>query len=236
MIINTRPKILSSKLNSLSNDKNLEVINAPLSSVEAIHTDISEQDWKFKLKNANYYKNIIFTSQASAIFGLVNLLKHADVENFNIFAVGPATKNIITSKGIDSLTPSEPSSKSLLSLIKSNYPGRNLLFCGQNSNRYLQENLIGSIDEVACYELVYSKEELTKFLKGPKITLIYNFLTFSFLFDSIKLSIMEEKIFVVASERIKEKILEITKEINLEIFVAKDPSDNSMLEKAKEII
>jgi len=236
IIINTRPELLSSNLISLCKSQKIQLVNAPLSSVKAIHTNISEQDWKLKLKDANYYKNIIFTSQASAIFGLVNLLKHADVENFNIFAVGPATKNIITSKGIDSLTPSEPSSKGLLSLIKSNYPGRNLLFCGQNSNRYLQENLMGSIDEVPCYKLVYSKEELTKFLNGPKITLIYNFLTFSFLFDSIELSIMKEKIFVVASERIKEKILDLTKDISLEIYVAKDPSDNSMLDIAKKFI
>jgi hypothetical protein len=56
------------------------------------------------------------------------------------------------------------------------------------------------------------------------------------MFESLDLAIIKNKIFVVASKRIREKILEITKEINLEIFVAKDPSDNSMLEKAKEII
>jgi hypothetical protein len=47
---------------------------------------------------------------------------------------------------------------------------------------------------------------------------------------------MEEKIFVVASERIKEKILDLTKDIGLEIYVAKDPSDNSMLDIAKKFI
>jgi uroporphyrinogen-III synthase len=73
MIINTRPKILSSKLNSLSYDKNLKVINAPLSSVESLTFNIDTINLKSRLQENGYYKNIIFTSQASAIFGLASL-------------------------------------------------------------------------------------------------------------------------------------------------------------------
>ena len=96
--------------------------------------------------------------------------------------------------------------------------------------------LEGDIDEIICYKLVYSKANSDLIENGPEITLIYNFLTFLYMFESLDLAIIKNKIFVVASKRIREKILEITKDINLEIFVAKDPSDNSMLEKAKEII
>ena len=236
MIINTRPKILSSKLNSLSNDKNLEVINAPLSSVESLPFNVDKINLKSRLQKNGYYKNIIFTSQASAIFGLASLKELAEMKSFNIFAVGPATKSVIANAGINSLTPKEPSSRSLFTMIQKHYPGRNLLLCGENSNKYLQVKLEGDIDEIICYKLVYSKANLDLIEDGPKITLIYNFLTFLYIFESLDLAIIKNKIFVVASKRIREKILEITKEINLEIFVAKDPSDNSMLEKAKEII
>ena len=236
MIINTRPKILSSKLNSLSNDKNLEVINAPLSSIESLPFNIDAINLKSRLQENGYYKNIIFTSQASAIFGLANLREIAEMKSFNIFAVGPATKSVIANAGINSLTPKEPSSKSLFSMIQKNYPGRNLLLCGENSNKYLQEELKGNIDEIICYKLVYSKANLDLIENGPIVTLIYNFLTFLYMFESLDLAIIKNKIFVVASKRIKEKILDITKDIKLEIYVAKDPSDNSMLDKAKEII
>ena len=127
MIINTRPTILSSKLNSISNDKNLEVINAPLSLVESLPFNVDKINLKSKLQENGYYKNIIFTSQASAIFGLANLIELAEMKSFNIFAVGPATKSVIAKAGINSLTPKEPSSKSLFGMIQKNYPGRNLL-------------------------------------------------------------------------------------------------------------
>ena len=236
MIINTRPTILSSKLNSISNDKNLEVINAPLSSVESLPFNVDKINLKSRLQKNGYYKNIIFTSQASAIFGHANLIELAEMKSFNIFAVGPATKSVIAKAGINSLTPKEPSSKSLFTMIQKHYPGRNLLLCGENSNKYLQVKLEGDIDEIICYKLVYSKANLDLIEDGPKITLIYNFLTFLYIFESLDLAIIKNKIFVVASIRIKEKILEMTKDVKLEIFVSKDPSDNSMLEKAKEII
>lgn len=236
MIINTRPKILSSKLNSLSYDKNLKVINAPLSSVESLTFNIDTINLKSRLQENGYYKNIIFTSQASAIFGLACLKEIDEMKSFNIFAVGPATKSVITKAGFNSLTPKEPSSKSLFSMIKKNYPGRNLLFCGENSNKFLQKKLEGVIDEIICYKLVYSKTNLDLIADGPKITLIYNFLTFLYMFESLDLAVIKNKVFVVASMEIKEKILEMTTDINLQICVAKDPSDNSMLERAKEII
>ena len=236
MIINTRPTILSSKLNSISNDKNIEVINAPLSLVESLPFNVDTINLKSRLQENGYYKNIIFTSQASAIFGLANLKELAEMKSFNIFAVGPATKSVIAKAGINSLTPKEPSSRSLFTMIQKHYPGRNLLLCGENSNKYLQVKLEGDIDEIICYKLVYSKANLDLIEDGPKITLIYNFLTFLYMFESLDLAIIKNKIFVVASKQIKEKILEITKDIKLEIYVAKDPSDNSMLEKAKEII
>lgn len=236
MIINTRPTILSSKLNSISNDKNLEVINAPLSSVESLPFNVDKINLKSRLQKNGYYKNIIFTSQASAIFGLAHLKELTEMKSFNIFAVGPATKSVIAKAGINSLTPKEPSSKSLFTMIQKHYPGRNLLLCGENSNKYLQVKLEGDIDEIICYKLVYSKANLDLIEDGPKITLIYNFLTFLYIFESLDLAIIKNKTFVVASIRIKEKILEMTKDVKLEIFVAKDPSDNSMLEKAKEII
>ena len=74
MIINTRPKILSSKLNSLSYDKNLKVINAPLSSVESLTFNIDTINLKSRLQENGYYKNIIFTMKKILNLLLLNLL------------------------------------------------------------------------------------------------------------------------------------------------------------------
>ena len=236
MIVNTRPKLLSSRLIELSSDLNLNILNAHLSKIVTTDLKADFQKTKKLLDRVDTYKNLIFTSQASADIGLKIIKRYTDIDLnlFNIFSIGPATKKLLYSKeGINSITPDEPSSESLLKLIQSKYPGKNLLFCGDNSNKFLQNNLKESIDEISCYKLQYSDQDLKKITKYHRIILIYNFLTFEFIYKTVDSSFLNEKIIVTASKRIKDKINILSKNQNLKVYAAKDPSDESMLSLAK---
>ena len=235
MILNTRPKILSKRLNKLAQDQSLKIINAHLSDIEPTIEEKNLIELELKLKNISSYKNIIFTSQAAVIHGLPFINRFITNGEWNIFSIGPATKGMLLNNGVDSISPSNSSSKDVLNLIEQDYPGKNLLFCGDNSNNYLQGKLKENIDEIICYKLVYNKLELDKVSNGPKIILIYNFLTFSFLFKSLDHEILKDKIFIVISERVKDKIQSLSKSLNLRIYVTKEPSDSSMLEVAKNL-
>jgi hypothetical protein len=56
----------------------------------------------------------------------------------------------------------------------------------------------------------------------------------SFILENIDQNLLNQKDFVVASDRIKEKALEINRD--LKIVVSEDPSDEEMLVAAKNFI
>jgi uroporphyrinogen-III synthase len=238
MIINTRPEVLSNKIISLCADQKISITNAHLSEIQPLLIEEVLEKSKLELSNINSYKNIIFNSQAAAMIGISILLNQTNIkiQDCNIFSIGSATKGLLLKQDINSVSPDEPSSESLLKLISEDYPGRNLIFCGENSNRYLQKNLNEDIDEIICYKLIYLKFGLDKISSGQNIILIYNFLTLSFLLSNINHRLLEDKIFIVASQRIKDKAKELIENEDLRIFIAKDPSDYSMLEEAKKFI
>jgi hypothetical protein len=92
------------------------------------------------------------------------------------------------------------------------------------------------IDEIVCYKPVFKKNELANIYEGRDIILISNFLTADFLLKNLKPKILAKKIFVVASERIKNKVLENFNDNIFDLCVANDSSDNAMLKKALEFI
>ncbi len=240
MIINTRPKNLSQNINTLCAKEKIDLTNLHLSEITPISSKEVIESWERKLEDIESYKNIIFTSQTSASYGLEILKAKIDLKEIqsNIFCIGLATKKIIEDKGMSSILPNHPSSEFLAELILEEYPGRNLLFCGSNSNRTLQKILKNNIDEIACYDLIYSDFDVTSLNQGPKIVLIYNYLTFSFIHKAIGHKTLLEKIFVVSSQRIKDKIKKNfgNEGLDMKIEVAESPSDESMLKKAKEFI
>ena len=75
MIVNTRPRLLSGKLVELSNNLNLEILNAHLSEIVSLDLGQDFQSSAGYLNKISAYKNIIFTSQASAEIGLRILQK-----------------------------------------------------------------------------------------------------------------------------------------------------------------
>ena len=240
MIINTRPKNLSQNINALCTKEKIDLTNLHLSKITPVSSKEVIESWRTKLESLQSYSNIIFTSQASASYGLAILKTKIDLIKIqsNICSIGLATKQIIEDKGMSSILPNQPSSEFLAELILEEYPGRNLLFCGTNSNRTLQKILKNNIDEIACYDLIYSDLEVASVNQGPKIVLIYNYLTFSFIHKAIDRKTLLEKIFIVSSQRIKDKIRKNfgNEVLDMNIDVAESPSDESMLKKAKEFI
>jgi uroporphyrinogen-III synthase len=238
MIINTRPKSLSKNIIELSKDLGVDLNNLHLSEIKSLISEEKKIEWEPKLSKLNDYSNLIFTSQSSAAYGLEILASHINRSKINqkFICVGPATKKILSDQGINSFMPEKKSSKGILEMIKTNFYGKSLIFCGENSNRFLQDSLKEMIDEIVCYKPVFKKNELANIFEGRDIILISNFLTADFLLKNLKPKILAKKIFVVASERIKNKVLENFNDNIFDLCVANDSSDNAMLKKSLEFI
>ena len=156
----------------------------------------------------------------------------------NFFSVGDATKKILIDNGFKSITPSNKSSQGIIDLIKEKFPGKNLIFCGENSNMNLQNAFKENMNEVVCYKLIFDINQLQNMPKSSAVILIYNFLTFEFIYKNLVKGLIENKSFVLASERIKSEVSKIVEETEIlnKIYVSKSYMDEDMLEKAKEII
>lgn len=192
------------------------------------------------VKNIHTFSNIIFTSQASAKFGSELFNKNPKMLNpkQNFFSVGDATKKILIDNGLKSITPSNKSSQGIIDLIKEKFPGKNLIFCGENSNMNLQNAFKENMNEVVCYKLIFDINQLKNVPKSSAVILIYNFLTFEFIYKNLVENLIENKSFVLASERIKSEVSKIVEDTEIlnKIYVSKSYMDEDMLEKAKEII
>ena len=240
MIINTRPKAVSKKIIELCVQQKVECSHVHISKIEFLSGTKKQQINQEVVKNIHTFSNIIFTSQASAKFGSELFNKNPKMLNSkqNFFSVGDATKKILIDNGFKSITPSNKSSQGIIDLIKEKFPGKNLIFCGENSNMNLQNAFKENMNEVVCYKLIFDINQLKNVPKSSAVILIYNFLTFEFIYKNLVGNLIENKSFVLASERIKSevsKIVEDTETLN-KIYVSKSYMDEDMLEKAKEII
>ena len=156
----------------------------------------------------------------------------------NFFSVGDATEKILIDNGFKSTTPSNKSSQGIIDLIKEKFPGKNLIFCGENSNMNLQNAFKENMNEVVCYKLIFDINQLKNVPKSSAVILIYNFLTFEFIYKNLVGNLIENKSFVLASERIKSEVSKIVEDTEIlnKLYVSKSYMDEDMLEKAKEII
>ncbi len=240
MIINTRPEEVSKKIIELSEREKVEFRHVHMSRIEFLSGSKKQQIYREVIKNIHTFSNIIFTSQASAKFGSELFNLHPSLLNSkqNIFSVGNATKKILIDNGFSSTIPSNKSSQGIIELIKEKFPGKNLIFCGENSNMNLQNAFKENMNEVICYKLIFDKNQLEDVPKSSAVILIYNFLTFEFIYKNLEKDLIKNKSFVLASERIKSEVLKIVEETEIlnKIFVSKSYTDEDMLKKAKEII
>ena len=240
MIINTRPKAVSKKIIELCVEQKVECSHVHMSKIEFLSGTKKQQINQEVVKNIHTFSNIIFTSQASAKFGSELFNKNPKMLNSkqNFFSVGDATKKILIDNGFKSTTPSNKSSQGIIDLIKEKFPGKNLIFCGENSNMNLQNAFKENMNEVVCYKLIFDINQLKNVPKSSAVILIYNFLTFEFIYKNLVKGLIENKSFVLASERIKSEVSKIVEETEIlnKIYVSKSYMDEDMLDKAKEII
>jgi len=240
MIINTRPKAVSKKIIELCVQQKVECSHIHMSKIEFLSGTKKQQINQEVVKNIHTFSNIIFTSQASAKFGSELFNKNPMMLNSkqNFFSVGDATEKILIDNGFKSTTPSNKSSQGIIDLIKEKFPGKNLIFCGENSNMNLQNAFKENMNEVVCYKLIFDINQLKNMPKSSAVILIYNFLTFEFIYKNLVDNLMENKSFVIASERIKSEVSKIVEDTEIlnKIYVSKSYMDEDMLEKAKEII
>ena len=240
MIINTRPKAVSKKIIELCVEQKVECSHVHMSKIEFLSGTKKQQINQEVVKNIHTFSNIIFTSQASAKFGSELFNKNPKILNSkqNFFSVGDATKKILIDNGFKSTTPSNKSSQGIIDLIKEKFPGKNLIFCGENSNMNLQNAFKENMNEVVCYKLIFDINQLKNVPKSSAVILIYNFLTFEFIYKNLVKGLIENKSFVLASERIKSEVSKIVEETEIlnKIYVSKSYMDEDMLDKAKEII
>ena len=240
MIINTRPKAVSKKIIELCLQQEVECSHVHMSKIEFLSGTKKQQINQEVVKNIHTFSNIIFTSQASAKFGSELFNKNPKMLNSkqNFFSVGDATQKILIDNGFKSITPSNKSSQGIIDLIKEKFPGKNLIFCGENSNMNLQNAFKENMNEVVCYKLIFDINQLKNVPKSSAVILIYNFLTFEFIYKNLVGNLIENKSFVLASERIKSEVSKIVEgtEILNKIYVSKSYMDEDMLDKAKEVI
>ena len=240
MIINTRPEEVSKKIIELCEQEKIKSKHIHMSRIEFLSGTKKQQICEEVIKNIHTFSNIIFTSQASAKFGSKLFNSNPDLLNSkqNIFSIGDATKKILIDHGFKSITPSNKSSHGIIDLIKEKFPGKNLIFCGENSNMNLQNAFKENMNEVVCYKLIFDINQLRDVPKSSAVILIYNFLTFEFIYKNLVGNLIENKSFVLASERIKSEISKIVEDTEIlnKIYVSKSYMDEDMLKKAKEII
>mgnify|MGYP001162915065 FL=1 len=240
MIINTRPKVVSKKIIELCVQQKVECRHIHVSKIEFLSGTKKQQIYQEVVKNIHTFSNIIFTSQASAKFGSELFNKNSKMLNSkqNFFSVGDATKKILIDNGFKSITPINKSSQGIIDLIKEKFPGKNLIFCGENSNMNLQNAFKENMNEVVCYKLIFDINQLRDVPKSSAVILIYNFLTFEFIYKNLVGNLIENKSFVLASERIKSEVSKIVEDTEIlnKIYVSKSYMDEDMLKKAKEII
>jgi len=77
-------------------------------------------------------------------------------------------------------------------------------------------------------------EQIPKVTDNNEIFLIYNFSTLKFLITNLDDAVLRKKIFIVASENIKDRCQNEFKE--LEIHVSQSPTDKMMIDMAKNFI
>ena len=155
IVINTRPKDLSKKINKLCSYEKIELQNIHLSEIISIKIDTDNEVYKKIFENFNTYTNFIFTSRAAVENGteFIKIKSELLNKNHKFFAVGDSTKEALAMNGFEAIMPINKSSDGLVEMIKNSFPGQNLIICVENTNMNLQNKLSENAYEIRCYNL-----------------------------------------------------------------------------------
>ena len=115
---------------------------------------------KYKIKNIDFTDFIFQSTQAVLQFSKhISLIKK---KNINVYAMGHTTREVLSSFGIDSISPEKPGSKHLIRIIKENIEDKKFLIVkgsgGLNDiDKFLKESDVLS-EEIDVYERIELKD------------------------------------------------------------------------------
>ena len=115
---------------------------------------------KYKIRNTDYTDFIFQSTQAVLKFSNhINLLKK---KNIKVYAMGHTTSEVLSSFGIDSISPDKPGSRHLINILKENIDNRKFLIVKGSGGlndiyKFLKKSDVFS-EEINVYERIELKD------------------------------------------------------------------------------
>lgn len=232
MIVNTRPKEIGEKTNSLLLKLKCDFIHLPLTKIEKLEPPDSAKILLDKLSN---YDAVIFTSQSAVKFGIKFFQEKLEAAKYiPVISIGLATQSSLNELGISSDVPQTFNSEGISNLIKKRTYRKCLVFCGDKYPQLISMT-DAEIDIFPCYKSHDKKNvdfERIKKLDGPVI-LIYTYQSLEILVKNLTTYEMEKIILICASERILKLALNYSFE---DCVLAESALDKDILDAAMKII
>ena len=232
MIVNTRPKEIGEKTNSLLKKLKCNFIHLPLTEIKKIEPPTAAKILLDKLGN---YDAVIFTSQSAVKFGIKFFQEKFEAAKYiPVISIGLATQSRLNELGISSDVPQNFNSEGISNLIKKRTYKKCLVFCGDKSPQLISMT-DAKIDIFPCYKSHDKKNvdfERIKKLDGSVI-LIYTHQSLEILVRNLTTYEMEKIILICASERILNLALNYSFK---DCVLAESALDKDILDAAMKMI
>ena len=232
MIVNTRPKEIGEKTNSLLINLKCNFIHLPLTEIKKFEPPAAAKILLDKLGN---YDAVIFTSQSAVKFGIKFYKEKFETAKYiPVISIGLATQSCLNELGISSDVPQTFNSEGISNLIKKRTYRKCLVFCGDKYPQLISMT-DAEIDIFPCYKSHDKKNvdfERIKKLDGSVI-LIYTYQSLEILVKNLTTYEMEKIILICASERILKLALNYSFE---DCVLAESALDKHILDAAMQMI
>ncbi len=232
MIVNTRPKEIGEKTNSLLLKLKCDFIHLPLTKIEKLEPPDSAKILLDKLSN---YDAVIFTSQSAVKFGIKFFQEKLEAAKYiPVISIGLATQSSLNELGISSDVPQTFNSEGISNLIKKRTYRKCLVFCGDKYPQLISMT-DAEIDIFPCYKSHDKKNVDFERIKklDESVILIYTYQSLEILVKNLTTYEMEKIILICASERILKLALNYSFE---DCVLAESALDKDILDAAMKII
>tara|TARA_B100001996_G_scaffold144995_1_gene110378 strand:- start:464 stop:1162 length:699 start_codon:yes stop_codon:yes gene_type:complete len=228
MIVNTRPKDLSQKTNTLLESSGKRFIHIPLTKIIKIDPPLKAMQ---HIKNLKDYDAVIFTSQSAVRYG-AKFFQESPFSNKNIpiLAIGLATQEALGKLNLASSIPSTFNSEGLANVIEERGYKKCLVFCGEKNPQILTLT-DADIDTFPCYASHDEKNiDVSKVQDKDKLViLLYTHQSIRVLTKELPVNENQRITLIVASKRIEDLAMECGFR---DIVLADSPHDIEMVEAA----
>jgi len=232
MIVNTRPKEIGEKTNSLLINLKCNFIHLPLTEIKKFEPPAAAKILLDKLGN---YDAVIFTSQSAVKFGIKFFKEKFEAAKYiPVISIGLATQSCLNELGISSDVPQTFDSEGISNLIKKRAYRKCLVFCGDKSPQLISMT-DAEIDIFPCYKSLDKKNVDFKRIKklDGSVILIYTHQSLEILVKNLTTYEMEKIILICASERILKLALNYSFE---DCVLAESALDKHILDAAIQMI